>query len=61
MQQTMEKLMTLKEVSELLGWSRWTLLRWRELGEGPKWKRIGNGQVMYYPDSVRSFLTGREA
>lgn len=46
---TVEKMYTTKQLAELLGVSPRTVDKWRELGTGPSYKRMGN----HYRSRVR--------
>ncbi len=57
----MDHLLTEKEVAEWLQVSRRTLIRWRQLGQGPKWIDISGGRgrkpmIRYRMSDVLEFL-----
>jgi hypothetical protein len=51
-------LLTPGEVAAELAVTTRTLARWRTLGIGPVWRRVGPRLVRYEPESVRSFGAG---
>jgi hypothetical protein len=51
--------MTEEELAEEIGRGVRTLARWRALGEGPKFVRIGR-QLLYRRESVRAWILGLE-
>jgi len=56
-----DQLLKEKEVAELLKVSRRTLIRWRQLGQGPKWIDISGGRgkkpmIRYRMSDVLEFL-----
>jgi excisionase family DNA binding protein len=53
--ETTDRLMTLPEVSELLGIPVATLYRWRHRGEGPRGYRIGR-HVRYRRSAVDAWI-----
>lgn len=55
------RLLTPREVTEILGVSRATLARWRSDGKGPPFLKLGdepNSPVRYRASDVRDFLDG---
>lgn len=55
----MHELVKPLEVAKQLGVSPATLARWRTLGSGPRFVRVG-GQVRYQRDAVAAWLTQQE-
>jgi excisionase family DNA binding protein len=53
-------LLTVAEVSERLRTSDRTLRRWRELGIGPPFIRIGQRYIRYRRDAVEAWLAAQE-
>jgi excisionase family DNA binding protein len=53
--QTGDKLMTLRDVSEMLGIPVHTLYRWRHNGDGPAGYRVGR-HVRYRREAVEAWL-----
>lgn len=51
----LEDLITEHEAAELLGVAYVTMRRWRRLGHGPPWFRIGPRLIKYERDSVLRF------
>ncbi len=51
----LQKLLTEQEVASLTGISKPTLRRWRRLGSGPPFLRLG-GLVRYDPAELRRWL-----
>ena len=53
-----ERLLSLADLSEMLGVPIHTLYRWRQHGEGPKGYRVGR-HVRYRRAAVEAWLEGR--
>ena len=53
-----ERLLTAREVAELLGFSRETILRWTRAGELPA-IRLPGGKIRYRPDAIEAWLEAR--
>lgn len=53
------RLLTEKQVAEILSTTTRTLQRWRTTGEGPAWSRLGVRLVRYSAADVESWRTGR--
>jgi excisionase family DNA binding protein len=53
------RLLTARELAELLGVSAGALLRWTRRGEVPH-VRLPSGAVRYRPDAIAAWLDGRE-
>ncbi len=51
-----EMLLAPEDVGRLLHRSTFTLRRWRQSGDGPRYARIGN-RIAYPADAVRDFVT----
>lgn len=51
-----ERLLTDREVADLLGCGLQTVRNWRQRGVGPAYIRVGARLVRYAPDAVRAFL-----
>ena len=47
------------EVAGTLGVSVATVRRWRLLGTGPRWIRIGGAAIRYRPEDVKAYLDAR--
>lgn len=56
---TLEKLLTVKEVAELLGVPVSTVYQWRYQGEGPPSLKLGR-HVRYRPSDVEAWLKEQE-
>lgn len=54
----MSELMTVDQVADYLQVSRWTVYRWRSLGEGPPSMKVG-GAVRYRRTDVDAWLEAR--
>lgn len=50
----MERMNTQK-ASDYLGLSYWTLVKWRQLGKGPVWMKLGS-RVRYSKDALDAFI-----
>jgi excisionase family DNA binding protein len=50
-----ERLLSIADVADLLGVSRWTLYGWRCRREGPPGLKIG-GRVRYRPDDLEQWI-----
>ena len=55
----MDGLMSEEELAAEIGRGVRTLARWRSIGEGPKFVRIGR-QLLYRRESVRAWILGLE-
>jgi predicted DNA-binding transcriptional regulator AlpA len=55
---TLSNLLNEHQVAEVLGVSVPTIRRWRLLGQGPKYYKIG-AAVRYDPDGISNFLNSR--
>ncbi|RTL67421.1 MAG: DNA-binding protein [Pseudonocardiaceae bacterium] len=53
---TMDKLLTLQQLAELLGVPAATVYQWRSKGYGPRGLRVGK-HVRYRPADVEKWLT----
>lgn len=53
-------LRTLKEVAELLGVSVECLIRWRRVGDGPPFIRLGSRKIAYEMRDVAAWLNSRQ-
>lgn len=53
---TMDKLLTLQQLAELLGVPEATVYQWRSKGYGPRGLRVGK-HVRYRPADVEKWLT----
>lgn len=51
----MEALLDEKQVSKLIGFSLACLRRWRLVGEGPEYKKLGS-RVRYRPEAIALWL-----
>jgi len=51
-----DTLLTQEEAALRLRLSAHTLARWRHLGTGPKWQRIGNKRIAYALSDINAFL-----
>ena len=54
-----ERLLTAREVGEMLGVSTGALLRWRRAGQVPAVK-LPSGAVRYRPEAIEAWLAERE-
>ncbi len=45
------------ETAQLLGISVATCRRWRLLGKGPKYRKLG-GAVRYFPEDIEAYIKG---
>lgn len=52
---SIERLLSIDDLAELLGVPVWTVRRWRAHGTGPKGIRVGK-YVRYRPEDVRAWL-----
>jgi hypothetical protein len=43
-----------KKAADQLGLSPWTLIKWRSLGKGPAWLKLG-ARVRYRPQDLDAF------
>ena len=50
-----KKLLTESQVADLLSVKQRTLARWRQLGIGPKYAKIG-GSIRYEPHEIEAYL-----
>lgn len=48
------------EVADQLGVARDTLRKWRRLGAGPPWIKLGNNTVRYDPEGFDAWRRARE-
>jgi hypothetical protein len=53
------KLMNDREVAEALGVSVATTRRWRLLGGGPRYCRVGEAAIRYRPEDVTAYVESR--
>lgn len=51
--------LTPKEAAEYLGFGTSTLERWRRLGVGPKFVRLGGNRVAYLQKHLDEYIEGR--
>lgn len=59
----MKRLLSTKEVAEVVGLTDQTLRQWRMRGEGPPYYRVGDGRryrVRYDIEKVEAWLAERE-
>lgn len=57
--QSIERPMDEAETSIFAKWSRRSLQRGRQTGEGPPYHRLGKRRVVYYPSEVLAWLNSR--
>jgi hypothetical protein len=58
----MDKLLTTEEAADKMNLKPSTLKRWRRLGEGPPYHRLGNsdtGRVRYAEDAIQRWVDAR--
>lgn len=51
-------LMDEKEAAAILGCDPKTLANWRNLGRGPRWRKIGLRMVRYHRADLAAFIAG---
>jgi len=56
----LQRSMTTKQTAEYLGMSEVTLKRWRGIGEGPDYFKLGRRKIRYDQEVVDKWLTSRE-
>ena len=56
MRSQLDRLLNTKEAAEYLGLSPYTLERWRYLGKGPRFIRVGSKSVRYRQTDLDAFL-----
>jgi predicted DNA-binding transcriptional regulator AlpA len=54
----LDRLVSVKHMSDLTGWHRTTLLRAEALGHIPRRRKLPNGQTAYLATEVTSWLKG---
>lgn len=54
------QLMTVEEAATRIGVSPWTLRKWRTIGQGPKFVRLGGqyGSVRYRAVDLETYISG---
>ncbi len=57
MQLLSSSLLTTHQASDLLGLQPATLKRWRVVGTGPKYIRIGRRTIRYRPADIKHFIS----
>ncbi len=57
----MDKLLKLKDLAKLTGFSTVTLRRWLKRGTGPRFMKTATGIYLFRPGDIDSWLMSREA
>ncbi|WP_370034699.1 helix-turn-helix transcriptional regulator [Qipengyuania mesophila] len=45
-----------REAADFLGVSFWTLTRWRKIGEGPRWVKLGARRIAYRLSALEAYV-----
>ena len=48
--------LSVNEVSEILNEHPATLVRWRQRGEGPPWRRFSRSKILYSREGLTAFI-----
>ncbi|MDN3518168.1 helix-turn-helix domain-containing protein [Aquisalimonas lutea] len=51
-----DRLLTVRETAQMLGYSRTQLWRMRKAGQGPAWLRVGRGHIRYSRNDVEAWM-----
>lgn len=57
----LERLLSTRELADLVGIKPQTIRRWRLEGRGPKFIRLSGSKVAYDPADIAAFLEARKA